>query len=57
VDGLELDPRDEAVVVRADAITATEHTSSIAINLLANDLVPDLVRSVTVGTRPRAASR
>ncbi len=50
VDGLTLDPRDEAVLARADAITTSEDNASLAFNLLANDSVPDLVRSVSVGT-------
>ncbi|MGI4732982.1 MAG: Ig-like domain-containing protein [Janthinobacterium lividum] len=50
VDGLAIDPRDEAVTARADAITTDEDHAAAAFNLLANDSVPDLVRGVTVGT-------
>ncbi|WP_242098672.1 VCBS domain-containing protein [Sphingomonas sp. CROZ-RG-20F-R02-07] len=50
VDGLTLDPRDEAVTARADAITTDEDHARLAFNVLANDSVPDLVRNVTVGT-------
>ncbi|MCP3733423.1 Ig-like domain-containing protein [Sphingomonas sp. RP10(2022)] len=50
VDGLLLDPREEAAIARADAITTDEDHASLSFNLLANDSVPDLVRSVTVGT-------
>ncbi|WP_440978511.1 Ig-like domain-containing protein [Sphingomonas pseudosanguinis] len=49
IDGLLLDPRDEAVIARADAITTDEDHASLAFNLLANDSVPDQVRSVSVG--------
>ena len=48
VDGLTVDPRDEGVTARADAITVTEDTPNLAFNLLANDSVPDLVKSVTI---------
>ncbi len=52
VDGVKLDPRDEAIVAVADAqTTATEH-SIVTGNVVANDGVPDLVRDVTVVTGP-----
>ena len=51
VDSLALDPRDEAVTLRADTITTSEDDASVVVNLLGNDSVPDLVRSVTI-TRP-----
>jgi len=47
VDGVELDPRDEAVVLGDDAMSAGEETASIAVNVLANDSVPDLISSLT----------
>ena len=51
VDGLDLDPRDEAVTLRADTVTASEDSASVVVNLLGNDSIPDLVRSVTI-TQP-----
>ena len=46
VDGVELDPRDQAVVAVDDAqTTATEH-SILTGNVVSNDSVPDLVRAV-----------
>ena len=47
VDGVLLDPRDGAVTLAADGLTATEDAASVSVDLLANDKVPDLVRSVT----------
>ncbi|MES2607007.1 MAG: Ig-like domain-containing protein, partial [Pseudomonadota bacterium] len=52
VDGVQQDPRDEAITAVADSwLAATEH-SSIAGNVVANDLVPDLVRAVEVVQGP-----
>lgn len=47
VDGQMLDPRDEAVTLVDDGTVATEDNASLAINVLANDSVPDLVGTVT----------
>lgn len=55
VDGLAIDPRDAAVTACADTLTATEDAPSLAVNLLANDAVPDLVRSVSVGAPTRGS--
>ena len=51
VDGVALDPRDDPVTARADAATATEDGSATGA-VLANDAVPDLVRSVEVIAPP-----
>ncbi len=55
VDGQLLNPADEGVIARADAITVTEDAPNLAFNLLANDSVPDQVRSVTI-TNPAKGS-
>lgn len=56
VDGVQMDPRDESVTAVADDyIAATEH-SIVSGDVLANDLVPDLVRSVEVVTGPALGS-
>lgn len=47
VDGVILDPRDAGVTLAADVLTATADTAGVAVDLLANDRVPDLVRTVT----------
>lgn len=51
VDGISIDPTDQAVTVVANTMAATEDAAGLAVNLLANDSVPDLVKSVTV-TQP-----
>lgn len=51
VDGVPLDPRDEAVTPVADA-AQTDEDGSAAGAVLANDDVPDLVRSVEVVVQP-----
>ncbi|MGV3593532.1 MAG: Ig-like domain-containing protein, partial [Gammaproteobacteria bacterium] len=56
VDGVQMDPRDEIVTATGDNyIAATEH-SIVSGDVLANDLVPDLVRSVEVVTGPALGS-
>src|SRR5687768_7042262 len=51
VDGVLLDPRDEAVVAENDAATVAEGASAAG-NVLANDLAPDLVRSTALVSGP-----
>lgn len=51
VDGVPLDPRDEAVTLADDA-SQTDEDGSAAGAVLANDAVPDLVRSVEVVVPP-----
>ncbi|AWN41722.1 hypothetical protein DK389_15910 [Methylobacterium durans] len=46
VDGVFVDPRDEAVTLRADAVRTNEDSASIAVDVLANDSVPDLIKSL-----------
>jgi len=52
VDGVLQDPADMACVAADDAASVTEDSSALAINVLANDSVPDLVKSVALGTGP-----
>src|SRR5687768_558915 len=51
VDGVLLDPRDEAVDAVDDAATVAEGASAAG-NVLANDLAPDLVRSTALVSGP-----
>jgi VCBS repeat-containing protein len=51
VDGVALDPRDQAVTAVADAAAVSED-GSVTGAVLANDVVPDLVRSVEVVAPP-----
>ncbi|WP_216824702.1 VCBS domain-containing protein [Paragemmobacter aquarius] len=46
VNGVLLDPRDEAVTAVLDRINATEYSASVSVDLLANDAVPDRAVSV-----------
>jgi len=41
------DATDEAVTLAADSATVTENTSGVSMNVLANDLVPDMVKTLT----------
>jgi len=56
VDGVQIDPRDQAVTAVNDTITTDEDHSSLGINLLANDLVPDLVQNVVIVSGPAKGS-
>lgn len=47
VDDVPLDAADSPVTLAADIVTAGEETPSLAFDVLANDTVPDLVRSLT----------
>jgi VCBS repeat-containing protein len=51
VDGVTLDPRDEAVTLVNDVMSAGEETASVSVNVLANDSVPDLIATLT-NTQP-----
>ena len=55
VDGVAIDPRDEAVTLVDDAMIAGEETASISVDVLANDSVPDLIASLT-NTQPAHGS-
>lgn len=52
VDGLALNPVDEEVTTNDDEATTSGEHSSVSGNVLANDLVPDLVRSVELISGP-----
>ena len=47
VDGVAFDPRDQAVTLVNDVMAAGEETRSVAVDVLANDSVPDLVAALT----------
>lgn len=47
VDGVAIDPRDQAVTLVNDVLAATEDNASQAVNVLANDSVPDLVKDIS----------
>ncbi|WP_439477876.1 tandem-95 repeat protein [Brevundimonas sp.] len=47
VDGVSMDPRDEAVTLVDDVMSVGEESVSAAVNVLANDSVPDLIASLT----------
>ncbi len=51
VDGVSFDPRDEAVTLVDDLMTAGESAPSIAVDVLLNDSVPDLISALT-NTQP-----
>lgn len=51
VDGVTFDPRDQVVTLVNDVMTAGESTPSVAVDVLLNDRVPDLVAAVT-NTQP-----
>ncbi|HYC98185.1 VCBS domain-containing protein [Brevundimonas sp.] len=55
VDGVAFDPRDEAVALVDDAMSAGEETGSISVDVLANDSVPDLIANLT-NTQPAHGS-
>ncbi|MES3006652.1 MAG: cadherin-like domain-containing protein [Pseudomonadota bacterium] len=52
VDGVELDPRDQAVVAVNDTQTTMTEHSIITGNVLVNDSVPDMVRAVELISGP-----
>lgn len=47
VDGVSIDPANHTVVLADDAIVTAADTASQAINVLTNDSVPDLIKSLT----------
>lgn len=55
VDGVLMDPRDEAVTLVDDVMSAGEESVSASVNVLANDSVPDLIASLT-NTQPAHGS-
>ncbi len=55
VDGVAFDPRDEAVTLVNDAMSAGEETASVSVDVLANDSVPDLIATLT-NTQPAHGS-
>jgi len=55
VDGVEIDPRDQAVTLVDDVMTAGEDSASVAVDVLLNDSVPDLIGSLT-NTQPAHGS-
>ncbi|MET3440641.1 VCBS repeat-containing protein [Variovorax paradoxus] len=52
VDGVEVNPANEAVKALGDAGATTEDGPGIQIHVLQNDLVPDLVKSLTLASAP-----
>ncbi len=56
VDGVALDPRDEAVVAHNDSWTTTGEHAPVSGSVVANDAVPDLVRSVELVQGPARGS-
>ena len=52
VDGVEMNPANEAVNALGDAATTTEDGPGIQIQVLQNDLVPDLVKSLALASAP-----
>ncbi|MFD2366156.1 VCBS domain-containing protein [Pseudoduganella sp. GCM10020061] len=52
VDGVELDPADQLVTATNDIAAGTEEGAATTINVLANDMVPDLVKSVALASGP-----
>lgn len=52
VDGVEMNPANEAVNAVSDAATTTEDSRGIQIHVLQNDLVPDLVKSLALASAP-----
>ena len=56
VDGVELNPEDEAVTLGDDSYVTDEDQAAYTSNVLDNDDVPDLVRSVELVTGPQTGS-
>lgn len=50
VAGVALDPRNDAVTARGDALATSEDGAALGIDLLANDLVPDRVATIDLLT-------
>ena len=47
VDGVAIDPANHAVTLANDAVSTSENSVAVAVNMLANDAVPDLINSLT----------
>jgi len=56
VDGVELDPRDEAVDAVDDTATIEENQTLLNGSVLGNDAVPDLIRAVTLVSGPSSGT-
>jgi choice-of-anchor C domain-containing protein len=52
VDGVAMDLADQAVTLQADAATTDEDSAGLLIDVLANDSVPDLVKTLALVTGP-----
>ena len=52
VDGVEMNPANEAATALGDAATTTEDGPGIQIHVLQNDMVPDLVKSLALASAP-----
>ncbi|KQU91036.1 hypothetical protein ASC78_18800 [Variovorax sp. Root318D1] len=52
VDGVAMNPANEAAAALGDAATTTEDGPGIQIHVLQNDLVPDLVKSLALASAP-----
>ncbi|MES2786751.1 MAG: Ig-like domain-containing protein [Pseudomonadota bacterium] len=52
VDGVYQDPADVACLAVNDTAAITEDSGALAIHVLGNDIVPDLVKNVALGTAP-----
>ncbi|MBT2325016.1 VCBS domain-containing protein [Variovorax paradoxus] len=52
VDGVEVNPANEAVMALGDAASTTEDGLGMQIHVLQNDLVPDLVKSLALASAP-----
>ncbi|SDH36793.1 VCBS domain-containing protein [Variovorax sp. OV700] len=52
VDGVEVNPANEAATALGDAVTTTEDGPGIQIHVLQNDSVPDLVKSLALTSAP-----
>ncbi len=52
VEGLSLDPADAVCLAENDAASATEDSGALAITVLGNDSVDDLVKNVVLGSAP-----
>jgi VCBS repeat-containing protein len=52
VDGVEVNPANEAATALGDAVATTEDGPGIQIHVLQNDLVPDLIKSLALASAP-----
>ena len=52
MDGIEANPANEAVTALDDVETTTEDGPGMQIHVLQNDLVPDLVKTLTLASAP-----